>query len=105
MSQIREHTDDAFSTWVSVFLKCRGLEERLLSVGVCDPYCRNGLRACEVIRYMDNVPVFRTQTIMDRDGWIHLVQIPVACQCKLKDSYEKSEECLLSAQIGLTFGS
>ena len=104
VKHIREHTDDVFSTWVSVFLKCRGLEERLLSVGVCDPYCRNGVRACEVIRYMDNVPIFRTKNIIDRDGWIHMVQIPVACHCKLKESYEKSEECSLDARSGLAFG-
>ena len=100
---IREHIDDAFSTWVNVFVKCRGMEEGLISVAVCDPYCRNGLRACEVIRHMDNVPVFRREQIKDRNGRTNNVQVPVACRCKLRDSFKRSEICLLSARIGLTF--
>ena len=100
---IREHMDDAFSTWVNVFVKCKGIEEGLLSVGVCDPYCRNGLRACEVIRHMDNVPIFRRETIKDRLGNSHIVQVPVACKCRLRETYERSEICSYSARIGLTF--
>lgn len=100
---IREHIDDAFSTWVNVFVKCKGLDPGLISVGVCDPYCRNGLRACEVIRHMDNVPVFRRENIRDRAGQVTAVQVPVACKCKLRDTYKKSEICEWSTRIGLTF--
>lgn len=81
---IREHIDDAFSTWVNVFVRCSGIELGVISLGVCDPFCRNGLRACEVIRLMENVPIFRVENIKDRQGRSHMIQVPVACKCKLR---------------------
>ena len=83
-TRIVDDADDAFSPWVTAFLKCKNLETKELSVAVCHEYCRDRFRNCATIKHVINKPVFRMENLHDRWGQVHNVQVPVACHCQVK---------------------
>ena len=92
-SHLADNAFDVFSLSMTTFLTCHGLEERVITVAVCDPICRNRMTNCSIIKNVDNNPIFRMEKVKDRRGSLHKVQVPVACKCQIHNPVRKLKSC------------